>query len=104
LSISAAQSASISTPSDPDSTGQVMEFRVRAGPVADPTTPPQYLQLPAITSLGSATNTQHVNLNEEAYGAVEEEPPVAALLGTFYPGENRWYESQRYGAGGLHLS
>ncbi|HXV82673.1 MAG TPA: multicopper oxidase domain-containing protein, partial [Candidatus Binatia bacterium] len=73
-------------PADPGSTGQVMEFRVSAGPMADPTTPPQYLQLPAITALGPASNTQYVSLNEEAYGEVEEEPPVAALLGRFDPG------------------
>lgn len=72
-------------PADPDSTGQVMEFRVRAGPVADPTAPPQFLQLPVITPLGPATTTQYVSLNEEAYGDVEEEPPVAALLGRFDP-------------------
>lgn len=68
-------------PSDPASTGQVMEFRVTAGPVADPTPPPQYLQLPAITPLGNATKTRHLSLNEESYGEEEEEPPVAALLG-----------------------
>ena len=53
-------------PSDPDSTGQVMEFRVSAGPVADLTTPPQYLQLPAITSVGTAGNIRNLSLNEEA--------------------------------------
>jgi spore coat protein A len=72
-------------PSDPGSTGQVMEFRVAPGPVADPTTPPQYLQLPAITPLGAAGTTRHLSLNEEAYE--QEEPPfegpVAALLGTY---------------------
>ncbi len=75
-------------PSDPDSTGQVMEFRVSAGPVADPTTPPQYLQLPAITGLGPGDNTQYLSLNEEAHE--QEEPPfegpTAALLGRFDPG------------------
>ena len=74
-------------PSDPDSTGQVMEFRVSAGPVADPTTPPQYLQLPAITPLGAPGNTRLLSLNEEAYE--KEEPPFegpsAALLGTYDP-------------------
>jgi spore coat protein A len=72
-------------PSDPDSTGQVMEFRVKAGPVADPTTPPQYLELPAITSLGAATNTRHLSLNEEAFETPDFEGPVAALLGTWDP-------------------
>jgi FtsP/CotA-like multicopper oxidase with cupredoxin domain len=74
-------------PADPDSTGQVMEFRVSAGSVADPTTPPQYLQLPTISSLGSVGNTRHLSLNEDAYeGSEGFEGPVAALLGTWNPG------------------
>jgi len=74
-------------PSDPDSTGQVMEFRVTAGPVADPTTPPQYLQLPAITSVGAVGLTRHLSLNEEAHESEEPpfEGPVAALLGLWDP-------------------
>jgi spore coat protein A len=71
-------------PADPYSTGQVMEFRVSAGPVADPTTPPQYLQLPAITSLGPAGETQHLSLNEEVYEP--EDIPTSALLGTWDTG------------------
>jgi spore coat protein A len=71
-------------PSDPDSTGQVMEFRVAAGSVPDPSTPPQFLQLPAITPLGTATNTQHVSLNEEVYEPADV--PFAALLGRFDAG------------------
>jgi spore coat protein A len=71
-------------PSDPDSTGQVMEFRVREGPVADPTTPPQYLQLPAITPVGTTTNTRHLSLNEEVYEPADV--PYAALLGTWDTG------------------
>jgi spore coat protein A len=70
-------------PSDPDSTGQVMEFRVSAGPVADPTTPPQYLQLPAIAPLGPAGNTRYLSLNEEVYEPADV--PYAALLGTWDP-------------------
>lgn len=71
-------------PSDPESTGQVMEFRVAAtatGP--DLSTPPQYLQLPAITALGPEDNTQYVSLNEEVYEPADV--PFAALLGTFNP-------------------
>ncbi|MCL7452000.1 MAG: twin-arginine translocation signal domain-containing protein, partial [Anaerolineae bacterium] len=73
-------------PADPGSTGQVMEFRVSAGPVADPTTPPQYLQLPAITPLGAAGTTRSLSLNEEAYEANGFEGPTAALLGTMNTG------------------
>ena len=70
-------------PADPGSTGQVMEFRV-SGPVVDPTTPPQFLQLPAITPLGPEGNTQYVSLNEEVYEPADV--PFAALLGRFDPG------------------
>ena len=71
-------------PSHADSTGQVMEFRVSAGAVIDPTTPPQYLQLPAVAPLGAATNTQYVSLNEEMYEPADV--PFEALLGRFDPG------------------
>jgi len=85
-------------PSDPNSTGQVMEFRV--GPVltADTTTPPQFLQLPAIAPL-VPTSSRNITLNEEMsmnvlvdylpdgtidYNCASFEPfgPTAALLGT----------------------
>ena len=36
---------------DPDSTGQIMEFRVVPAVAPDPTTPPQFLELPPITPL-----------------------------------------------------
>jgi spore coat protein A len=71
-------------PSDPDSTGQVMEFRVASGPVGDPTTPPLYLQLPTITTVGAAGNTRHLSLNEEVYEPADI--PTAALLGTWNTG------------------
>ena len=72
-------------PADAGSTGQVMEFRVGAGPVADPTTPPQYLQLPTVTPLGAAAMTRYLSLNEEAHEVAESEfeGPVAALLGAW---------------------
>ncbi len=69
-------------PADPSSTGQVMEFRVAVGAVSDNTTPPQYLQLPAITALGPADNTRAVTLNEEMHVVNGDEFPIAALLGT----------------------
>jgi FtsP/CotA-like multicopper oxidase with cupredoxin domain len=72
---------------DPDSTGQVMQFRVVPAVAADPTTPPEFLQLPAITPLPQETNTRHLALIEEAgfgedAGGEEVEGPVEALLGT----------------------
>jgi spore coat protein A, manganese oxidase len=77
---------------DPGSTGQVMQFRVVPAVGADDSTPPQYLQLPAITPLPAATLTRQLALIEEAdEGADEEgeeiEGPVAALLGTVAAGE-----------------
>ena len=84
-------------PADPASTGQVMEFRVGPALSADTTTPPMYLQLPAITPL-APTVTRDVSLNEEESKTVlvdtdgagnvvldcaDGEPfgPTAALLG-----------------------
>jgi bilirubin oxidase len=75
-------------PADPGSTGQVMEFRVRPGTVNDPTTHPANLQLPVIASLGPASNTQYVTLNEEVYEPADI--PVAALLGTVAGGPLLW--------------
>jgi len=66
-------------PSDPDSTGQVMQFRVTAALDTDNTTPPQFLRLPDITPL-SGGSTRKVSLNEEVSTVFDG--PIAALLGT----------------------
>jgi FtsP/CotA-like multicopper oxidase with cupredoxin domain len=42
-------------PADPGSTGQVLQFRVVPAVAADPTTPPQFLVLPAMTRLTGGT-------------------------------------------------
>jgi spore coat protein A len=68
-------------PADPASTGQVMQFRVVPAVAPDPTTPPQFLQLPAITPLPAATVTRPLALLEEASGFFADSP-AAALLGT----------------------
>ena len=76
--------------SDPESTGQVMQFRVVPAVAPDPTTPPQFLVLPSITPLPAATVTRPLALIEkmgegfEADGE-EVEGPVEALLGTVGP-------------------
>jgi spore coat protein A len=49
---------------DPNTTGQVMQFRVIAATGPDPSTPPNALVLPAIAALPAATNTRQVSLNE----------------------------------------
>jgi len=88
---------------DPNTTGQVMQFRVIAATGPDPSTPPNELMLPAIAPLPGATNTRQVSLNEldsetvrvseDANGNVgldcdEGEPfgPKEALLGTLAGG------------------
>ena len=65
---------------DPDSTGQVLQFRVVPAVTADPTTPPQFLVLPAMTRLTGGT-TRRLALLERA-SEVFEDSPVEALLGT----------------------
>ena len=65
---------------DPDSTGQVLQFRVVPAVAADPTTPPQFLVLPAITALTGGT-TRRLALLEKA-SEFFEDSPVEALLGT----------------------
>ena len=77
----AACPASTSTVADPDTTGQVMQFRVVPAVGADPTTPPQFLQLPAITPLPPATVTRPLALIEEM-SEFFDDAPAEALLGT----------------------
>ena len=84
--------------SDPCSTRQVMEFRVGVALSPDATTPPQFLQLPAIAPL-VPIRSRNITLNEEMsmnvfvdylpdgsidYNCASLEPfgPAAALLGT----------------------
>jgi len=79
--------------SDHESTGLVMKFRVSSAAVVDLTTPPEYLQLPALVGLGAAGATRDLSLNEEV--ADHDEPPrdipVAALLGaSAEPGGLLW--------------
>jgi FtsP/CotA-like multicopper oxidase with cupredoxin domain len=86
--------------SDPDSTGQIMQFTVVPALGIDDSTPPQFLQLPAITPLPAETVTRPVAMIEKAAeGAGEEEEeiegPVAALLGTVESGmsiERLWMD------------
>ena len=66
---------------DPESTGQVMQFRVVPALAPDPTTPPQFLQLPAILPLPPATVTRPLALLEEM-SMYFADAPAEALLGT----------------------
>jgi spore coat protein A, manganese oxidase len=72
---------------DPDSTGKVLEFRVVPATAPDPTTPPEFLVLPAITPLPPESVTRPLVLIEKSgigfdANGEEVEGPVAALLGT----------------------
>jgi FtsP/CotA-like multicopper oxidase with cupredoxin domain len=49
---------------DPDSTGQIMQFRVGPALAPDPTTPPPFLVLPAITPLPAPKTTRPLALME----------------------------------------
>ena len=87
---------------DPDSTGQVMQFRVVPAIDVDDTTPPQFLQLPAITPLPAETVTrplaliEKMGMGEDANGEPLE-GPVEALLGTVDDGV--WMEQEVDGPG-----
>jgi FtsP/CotA-like multicopper oxidase with cupredoxin domain len=63
---------------DPGSTGQVMEFRVVPAVAPDPTTPPQFLTLPAITPLPTETVTRPLALIE-MMSEVHDGPSEAVL-------------------------
>jgi FtsP/CotA-like multicopper oxidase with cupredoxin domain len=49
---------------DPETTGQILEFRVGPALAPDPTTPPQFLVLPAIAPLPAETATRPLALME----------------------------------------
>jgi bilirubin oxidase len=57
-------------PADPETTGQVMRFRVVAATGPDTSTPPSQLGLPPIEPLRRATNTRRVSLNEQKSATV----------------------------------
>jgi FtsP/CotA-like multicopper oxidase with cupredoxin domain len=66
---------------DPATTGQVLQFNVVPALAPDPTTPPQFLQLPPITPLPAATVTRPLALLEEM-SMYFADAPAEALLGT----------------------
>jgi len=85
---------------DPGTTGQIMQFRVGPARSGDDSTPPQFLQLPAITPLPADTVTRRVAMIEKGgvgFDAQDQpvEGPVEALLGTVAAGvwtERLWEE------------
>ncbi|MGS0683544.1 multicopper oxidase family protein [Nakamurella sp. GG22] len=65
---------------DPDSTGQVLEFRVVRATGHDPSTPPEFLSLPRIRPLTGGVTRRLALVEEMSMDA--EDAPIAALLGT----------------------
>ncbi|HLE51363.1 MAG TPA: twin-arginine translocation signal domain-containing protein, partial [Anaerolineales bacterium] len=65
--------------SDPDSTGQVMAFNVGPAVAPDPTTPPQFLVLPALAPLPAETLTRPLALIEMMSNV--HDGPSEAVLG-----------------------
>jgi spore coat protein A, manganese oxidase len=72
-------------PSDPDTTGQVMQFRVVKRRGGDPSTPPDRLVLPSRRPLPEATFVRQVSLNELDSASVcvaeDSEPPAPIPCG-----------------------
>ena len=68
---------------DPNSTGQVLEFRVGPALGVDTTTPPQFLTLPPVVPLPVETSTRPLALLEkgEVIPELEFDGPTEALLG-----------------------
>jgi FtsP/CotA-like multicopper oxidase with cupredoxin domain len=64
---------------DPESTGQLLQFRVVPAVAVDTSTPPQFLVLPAITPLPPETFTRPLSLNEMM--SATWDGPAAAMLG-----------------------
>jgi spore coat protein A, manganese oxidase len=86
-------------PADSESTGQLMEFRVVPAVAPDPTTPPQFLVLPALTRLTGGTARPLALIEKADVGfdadGNEVEGPVEALLGTVTEGvwtEYKWMD------------
>ena len=71
------------TPADPATTGQIMQFRVVPAVAADPTTPPQFLQLPTIAPLPAPVRTRPLALLEmmSMSDPSVERGPAEAMLG-----------------------
>jgi FtsP/CotA-like multicopper oxidase with cupredoxin domain len=66
---------------DPNTTGQVMQFRVTPGRKLDRSTPPQFLQLPAIAPLPATSVTRPLALLEEM-STFFADSPAETRLGT----------------------
>jgi FtsP/CotA-like multicopper oxidase with cupredoxin domain len=66
---------------NPETTGQVMQFRVVRATGVDTSTPPNRLKLPQFTALRPESTTRRVSLNEEDSKILKEVGPREAELG-----------------------
>ncbi|HEU5205963.1 MAG TPA: multicopper oxidase [Candidatus Limnocylindrales bacterium] len=66
---------------DPDSTGQVLQFRVVPAIAPDPTTPPQFLVLPPLAPLPAPKTTRRLALIEMMSEVEGHDGPSEAMLG-----------------------
>jgi spore coat protein A len=77
---------------DPATTGQIMAFNVGPALASDPTTPPRFLVLPAITPLPTPVTTRPLALMEEM--SMFWDGPAAAMLGNVgsdgFPEHKMW--------------
>jgi spore coat protein A, manganese oxidase len=71
---------------DPETTGQIMQFRVVPAAAADPTTPPQFLQLPPIAPIATAGAVVRRLALIEMMSMYFAESPAEAMLGVV-PGD-----------------
>jgi len=77
---------------DPGTTGQVMEFRVVPALAPDPTTPPQFLQLPAIVPLTGGTPRALALLEEMSpfFADAPAETRLGTVAGDPNTGTSTW--------------
>jgi spore coat protein A, manganese oxidase len=84
------------TPADPNTTGQVMQFKIVARQGADNSTPPAQLKLPAITNLGAPSVTRQLSLNEVDSAVLDGVGPLRSMIGTVNPDGTgmplRWHD------------
>jgi len=83
-------------PANPDTTGQVMQFRVVARVGSEDSTAPQSLGLPAPPAAASSARTRQVSLNELDSAVLPDVGPLVGLLGTVNadgsPQPRRWHD------------
>jgi spore coat protein A, manganese oxidase len=84
------------TSADPNTTGQVMQFRIVQRTSADNSTPPAQLGLPRITNLGAPSVTRLVSLNEIDSQVLDGVGPLRSMLGKVNPDGTglplRWHD------------